>query len=42
MVSALPLAELWGISWLFWWQPIALVALILLIIFWVMYRRRQM
>jgi hypothetical protein len=41
MSSPLPLAALWGIGWLFWWQiPLALI-LIGLIVFLVMYRRRQ-
>ena len=41
MLNMLPLAELWGIEWLFWWQlPLALV-LVGLIVFLVMYRRRQ-
>lgn len=42
MVSSLSLAKLWGIDWLFWYQPILLVALILVIVGWVIYRRKQM
>lgn len=42
MSSPLPLAEMFGQEWLFWWQiPLALI-LVGLIIFLVMYRRRQM
>lgn len=36
-----PLA-LFGISWLFWWQLPLLLILVGLIVFLVMYRRRQM
>ena len=40
-MTNLPLAELFGIEWLFWWQlPLVLVVAVL-IIFLVMYRRRQ-
>ena len=42
MSIPLPLAELWGIEWLFWWQIPLLLILIGLIVFLVMYRRRQM
>ena len=42
MSSPLPLAEFLGIEWLFWWQiPLALV-LVGLVVFLIMYRRRQM
>lgn len=36
------LAEFLGIEWLFWWQPLALLVLIGLIVFWLQYRKRQM
>jgi cytochrome c-type biogenesis protein CcmH/NrfF len=41
MFSALPLAEWLGVEWLYWWQPVALLVLIGLVVFLVMYRRRQ-
>ncbi len=41
-MSTLPLAELFGIEWLYWWQIPLLLILVGLIIFLVMYRRRQM
>lgn len=36
------LAELWGIEWLEWYQPLLLVVMIALIVFWMQYRRKQM
>jgi hypothetical protein len=40
MSISLPLA-LWGQEWLFWWQiPLALI-LVGLVVFLIMYRRRQ-
>jgi hypothetical protein len=42
MICSQPLADLWGISWLYWYQPLLLVALIALIVFWKMYRNKQM
>jgi hypothetical protein len=42
MSTALPLAELWGVEWLFWWQIPLLLILIGLVVFLIMYRRRQM
>ena len=42
MSIAFPLAELFGIEWLFWWQIPALLVLIGLVVFLIMYRRRQM
>jgi hypothetical protein len=41
MSSLLPLAKLWGIEWLYWWQIPLLLILIGLIVFLVMYRKRQ-
>jgi hypothetical protein len=41
-MATLPLAEFLGISWLFWWQLPLLALLILLIIFWRIYRSKQM
>jgi hypothetical protein len=37
-----PLAELFGIEWLYWWQIPLLGVLVGLIFFLVWYRRRQM
>jgi cytochrome c-type biogenesis protein CcmH/NrfF len=42
MTTPLPLAELFGVGWLFWWQIPLLLLLIGLIVFLVWYRRRQM
>ena len=36
------LAALWGIEWLDWWQPLLMLIAIGLIVFLVLYRRRQM
>ena len=36
------LAELGGIDWLYWWQIPLFLLMIALVVFWVMYRRRQM
>jgi len=33
---------IWPGGWLYWWQLPAIVLLIAIIIFWVMYRRKQM
>ena len=41
MMEAAPLAELWGISWLWWWQLPLFALVIALVVFWVVYRRRQ-
>ena len=41
MSNVLPLADLWGIEWLFWWQIPLLLILVGLIVFLVIYRRRQ-
>ncbi|MDY6913776.1 MAG: hypothetical protein SVT52_04900 [Planctomycetota bacterium] len=37
-----PFGELFGISWLFPWQIPLVILLILLIVFWNIYRRKQM
>jgi hypothetical protein len=37
-----PIAALWGIEWLFWWQIPLLVLLIILLIIWKVYRSKQM
>ena len=42
MSIPVPMAELLGIEWLFWWQLPLLLILIGLIVFLVWYRRRQM
>ena len=42
MMEAAPLAEFLGISWLFWWQVPLFLLVVVLIVFWVVYRRRQM
>ena len=39
---SMPLAELWGITWLYWWQLVLIVLLIGLILFWKKYRDKQM
>ncbi len=31
-----------GVSFMYWWQIPAIILLIAIIIFWVMYRRKQM
>jgi cytochrome c-type biogenesis protein CcmH/NrfF len=36
------LGELFGISWLFWYQPVLLILLIAVIAGFVIYRRKQM
>ena len=38
----LPLAEFFGIEWLYWWQLPLLGALIVLLIFWKIYRSKKM
>jgi cytochrome c-type biogenesis protein CcmH/NrfF len=38
----MPIGDFLGITWLFWWQPLLLILLIALIIFWRSYRNRQM
>lgn len=38
----MPVAELWGKEWLFWWQIPLLALLIVLLIAWKMYRNKQM
>ncbi len=40
MANVMPLALLGG--WVQWWQIVLLIVLIALIVFWVMYRRKQM
>jgi len=42
MMEAVPLAKLWGITWLWWWQVPLFLLVAVLVVFWVMYRRRQM
>jgi len=41
-MSAMPVAEFLGISWLYWWQPVLLIVLVVLIVFWKKYRSKQM
>ena len=41
-MSMLPLAELWGFEWLYWWQIPMVLLLIALIIFWKVYRSKTM
>ena len=36
------LAEFMGVDWLYWWQIPLLILLIVIIIAYVMYRRKQM
>jgi cytochrome c-type biogenesis protein CcmH/NrfF len=36
------LGELFGVDWLFWYQPILLVVLIAIIVAYKMYRSKQM
>ena len=35
------LAELFGIEWLYWYQPVLLIVLVGIIIFWLQYRKKQ-
>ncbi len=42
MTSPLPIAELFGIEWLWWWQIPLFLLLIGIIIAYVIYRRRQL
>ncbi len=43
MTSVMPLAKIWGEGgWIHWWQIVLLLAVIALIVFWTMYRRKQM
>jgi len=42
MYMSMPLAELFGITWLYWWQLVLIVLLVGLIIFWKKYREKQM
>ena len=42
MSSPLSLAALWGQEWLYWWQIPLFVLLIVLIVGWIMYRRKQL
>jgi len=42
MSSPAMLAELFGIEWLYAWQIPLVLLLIALIVFWVIYRRKQM
>ena len=39
---AMPLAELLGIDWLYWWQLPLILLLVALIVFWRIYRNKQM
>ncbi len=41
-MATLPLAEFLGIGWLEWYQPLLLVLMVVLIVFWMQYRRKQM
>lgn len=41
MASVIPLAKIWG-EWIHWWQIVLLLVMIALIVFWTMYRRKQM
>ncbi len=36
------LAELWGMTWLFWWQPLVLIMVVLLLVGLKIYRSKQM
>ncbi len=36
------LAELWGVEWLYWYQPVLLIVLVVIIVAWMIYRRKQM
>lgn len=38
----MPLAKFLGSEYLFWWQPVLLIGLVGLIIFWKSYRNKQM
>ena len=42
MSSPLPLAEFLGVEWLFWWQLPLVLLLVALVVFWRIYRNRQM
>ncbi len=42
MSTLMLIAELWGQEWLVWWQIPLFILLILVIIFYVVYRRRQL
>ena len=42
MSMPMPIAELWGMTWLYWWQIPMLLLLVALLIFWKMYRNKQM
>ena len=36
------LAKLWGVEWLFWYQPLLLLALVGVIVFYVQWKKKQM
>ncbi len=38
----MPLAELFGLSWLYWYQPVLLILLVVLLVAWKKYRSKQM
>lgn len=42
MTSPMILGELFGISWLYWYQPLLLIALVALLIGYKKYRDKQM
>jgi cytochrome c-type biogenesis protein CcmH/NrfF len=42
MMTVAPLAEFLGQEWLYWWQLPLLALLVAVIVFYVIYRRRQM
>jgi hypothetical protein len=39
---SMPIAELWGFGWLYWYQPVLLVLLFVLLVAWKKYRSKQM
>jgi len=40
MADMISLAKIWGV-WIHWWQLVLLAVLVALILFWLMYRRKQ-
>jgi len=42
MSMIMPIAELWGLEWLYWWQLPMVGLLVVLLFFWRMYRNKQM
>ena len=41
-MSAMPLAKFLGVDWLYWWQLPLVILLIALIVFWRIYRSKQL